>query len=291
MPAIYVTTFPVRHYECDAYGHVNNANYLRYMQEAAFGASAAVGYGAQRYEAEGLIWLAYETDVDYLLPLRYGDTVEIKTWVADWRRVRSLRMYEFRRAGSDELIARAQTDWVLLDAKTQYPTTIKPEIIAAYSAGDSIEPAPARKRFAPAPPPPPGMFTHRRTVEWRDIDMAQHVNNAVYLNYLEECTILAAEAHRWPVTRSNAEGFAIIARQHHIEYKLPAMMHDELHVSTWASEAKNFSAMRHYTITRPADGKLLVQASTQWVFVDLANSRLVRVPKAFLDDFAPNIVS
>ncbi len=36
--------FRVRSYECDGYGHVNHANYLRYMQEAAFDASAAAGY-------------------------------------------------------------------------------------------------------------------------------------------------------------------------------------------------------------------------------------------------------
>ena len=41
---IHERAFRVRQYECDPYGHVNHANYLRYMQEAAFDASAAVGY-------------------------------------------------------------------------------------------------------------------------------------------------------------------------------------------------------------------------------------------------------
>ena len=49
--------FRVRHYECDAYGHVNHAHYLRYMQETAFDASAAVGYDVARYEAIGRQWL------------------------------------------------------------------------------------------------------------------------------------------------------------------------------------------------------------------------------------------
>ena len=51
MPMTHVRTLRVRHYECDPYGHVNQANYLRYMQEAAFGASAAAGYDLARYEA------------------------------------------------------------------------------------------------------------------------------------------------------------------------------------------------------------------------------------------------
>jgi acyl-CoA thioester hydrolase len=290
MPPTHTATFRVRHYECDAYGHVNNANYLRYMQEAAFDASEAVGWGFARYEAAGYQWLAYETDIEYLQPLRYGDLLEIKTWVADWRRVRSLRMYEMRKIGESELVARGQTDWVFLDAKTGYPIAITPEIVAAYSDGEVVEQAPPRKRATPAPPPPPGVFTHRRRVEWRDIDTAQHVNNAAYLNYLEECTILAGEAHGWPVTRSRGEGFAIIARQHHIEYKQPATLGDEIEVATWASDVKNFSATRHYTITRASDGKLLVTANTQWVWVDLATNRLMRIPAHFLADFAANVV-
>ncbi|MCA9907263.1 MAG: acyl-CoA thioesterase, partial [Anaerolineae bacterium] len=78
---IHTSTFTVRHYECDAYGHVNNANYLRYMEHAAIEASAAVGYDEARYLAMGTLWLIYETDIDYLLPLRAGDVVELQTWV------------------------------------------------------------------------------------------------------------------------------------------------------------------------------------------------------------------
>ena len=61
MPLTHVRTFRVRHYECDALGHVNYANYLRYMQEAAFDASAAAGYDLDRYKAMGCHWLVRET--------------------------------------------------------------------------------------------------------------------------------------------------------------------------------------------------------------------------------------
>ena len=44
MPAEHRELFHVRYYECDPFGHMNNANHLRWMQEAAFAASAAVGY-------------------------------------------------------------------------------------------------------------------------------------------------------------------------------------------------------------------------------------------------------
>ena len=43
MPLKHERLFRVRFYECDAYGHLNNSNYVRYMQETAFDASAAAG--------------------------------------------------------------------------------------------------------------------------------------------------------------------------------------------------------------------------------------------------------
>src|SRR5512136_1822332 len=132
MPAIHHETFRVRYYECDAYGHLNNINYLRWMQEAAFGASAAVGYDLARYEEIGHSWLIRETDVEYLAPLKYGDEVEIKTWVMDWRRFHSRRAYEFTNTRTGQLAARAVTDWVYVNSKTLRPAATPEEMLLAF---------------------------------------------------------------------------------------------------------------------------------------------------------------
>ena len=72
MPAaVHTATFRVRHYECDAYGHLNNANYARYMQEAAFDASAAVGYGKDRYgSGQGKAGKLVPEGVEGMVPLK-----------------------------------------------------------------------------------------------------------------------------------------------------------------------------------------------------------------------------
>lgn len=90
MPLTHIEKFKVRYTECDQYGHVNNVNYLRYMQEAAFDASAAAGYAFKRYDELGQYWLVRETEIEYLKPLTYGDEFELKTWVVDFRRVRPI---------------------------------------------------------------------------------------------------------------------------------------------------------------------------------------------------------
>jgi acyl-CoA thioester hydrolase len=291
MPAIYEETFKVRFYECDAYGHVNHANYLRFMQEAAFGASADVGFSVERYFEMSRFWLVRHTDITYLRPLSHGDLVTVKTWVADFRRVRSQRMYELRLAESGELVAEANTDWVFLDSTTQRPVSVTEEMIAAYLPDGPPAEAPDREPFPQAPPPPPSVFNMARKVQWRDIDQAQHVNNATYMAYLEDCGVAVAAAHGWSMSRMMEEGFGIVARRYRIEYRQAALLGDELEIATWLSDAKRATAVRHYTIRRISDGELLARAHVLWVWIDLASGRPIRIPDGFLADFEPNIVS
>lgn len=290
MPLTHECTLRVRFYECDAYGHVNNANYVRYMQEAAFDASAAVGYPYERYNEIRRLWLIRETDVEYLSPLRYGDRVTVRTWVHDFRRSRSRRMYELRRAGSDEMVARGCTDWVFIDSESGRPTRIPAEMVKAFMPEGAPESTPPHEHFPDPPPPPPAVFTLRRRVEWRDIDMAQHVNNAVYLAYIDDCGMQVAAAYGWPVARMREVGFAIVARWHHIEYKVPALVDDEIEIATYVYNMRNATATRAYHITRPSDGAMLLLAQTHYVWVDIKTGSPIRIPEQFISDFEPNIV-
>ncbi len=290
MTVIHHEPFRVRFYECDAYGHLNNVNYLRWMQEAAFGASAAVGYDSSRYDEIGHLWLVRESDVEYLTPLVYGDEVTIKTWVSDFRRSHSLRQYEFTNQRTGQLAARASTDWVYVNAQTLRPAAIPPEMQHAFFP-ELPATEPRRERFPTPPPPPPGVFSLRRRVEWRDIDRMWHVNNAMYLSYIEDAGVHVAEAHGWPMKRMADEGFALFARQHRIEYRVPAVLGDEIEISTWISDVQRSTVFRHYAIRRASDGVLLARVRTQWVWVDVKSGRPIRVPEVFIADFADNLTS
>ena len=291
MPLIHERAFRVRHYECDAYGHVNHANYLRYMQEAALDASAAAGYNLDWYENHGRQWLIRETAISYLKPLMYGDTVIVKTWVQDFHRVRSRRAYELRHERDGAIVARASTDWVYLDTAAMRPVSVPDEMIGGFFPEGLPATRSRREPFAAPPPPPPGVFTMTRRVEWHDLDTAQHVNNANFMAYLEECSVRVSAAFGWPMARMTAEGFGVVARDYHIEYKQPAVLDDELVIATWVSDVKRSTATRHYTIARADDGALLVRANVQWVWIDLATGRPLRIPDVFTADFAPNIVA
>jgi acyl-CoA thioester hydrolase len=291
MPLTHTSTFRVRYYECDAYGHLNNTNYLRYMQEAAFDASAAAGYDMERYQAMGRLWLVRQSEIEYLLPVFHNQTVEVRTWVADIRRATSRRRYEFRLAGSGELVAKAHSDWVYLDSTTYRPASVPPEIVAAFFPEGYLPSDQTRQPFPASPPPPPGVFTTRRIVRWHDIDTLRQVNNPVYLEYISDCGMQVIAAHNWPVQRMIAEGLAILIRKHQIQYLQPAALDDELEIATWASDVRRSTAWRHYTIRRVPDGASIARVKSLGVWVDLAKGVPVRIPAQFLADFAANITA
>jgi len=289
MPLTHTRTFRVRYYECDAYGHLYSTNYLRYMQETAFDASAAAGYDMKRYDEIQHHWLIRESQVEYLQPIRYDQHVAVTTWIADFRRVTSMRAYEFRLVETGELVARAFTDWVFLDTRRKRPTSIPNALVEAFYPEGAPGEFPPRQPFPVSPAPPPGVYRMQRKVSWQDIDALQHVNNAVYLDYVNECGLQVCTAHGWPWQRMVEEGFAVYLRQARLQYLQPAVLGDELEISTWVSEVRRASSARHYTFQRAGDGALLAQAYMRSAWVDLQTGLPIRIPQHMLADFAHNI--
>jgi acyl-CoA thioester hydrolase len=66
--------------------------------------------------------------IEYLAPAFAGDAITVLTWVADFRKVRSLRRYKFVRAEDQRVLAQGETDWVLVDASSGRPRGIPDEI-------------------------------------------------------------------------------------------------------------------------------------------------------------------
>lgn len=290
MPLTHQRTFRVRRYECDIYGQMHPANYLRYMQEAAIDASAAAGYDDARYQEMQRQWFVRDTRIEYHRPLRDGDLVGLRTWVADFQRVRSRRAYTFHLASSDEAVAEAITDWVFLDSTSGRPAAIPPELAADFYPEGLPASFPPRSRYPPTPPPPPHVFRHRRQVEWQDLDVAEHVNNAVYLAYIEDCAVQAIAACGWPHARMQAEGFVLRPRVHWIEYQQPAILHDELELTTWVSSVTDHAGLRHFVVRRPNDASAVVRARTSWECADLATGETLGVPARLRSDLAATTV-
>jgi acyl-CoA thioester hydrolase len=141
MPSIYRRTFVVDHDAIDQNGHVNNVVYVQWMQDVAVAHSNATGCTAMTQEL-GAIWVARSHKIEYLSPAFAGDEIEAQTWVADFRRIRSLRRYRFVRVADQQTLAQGETDWVFMDAQTRRPRSIPEEVSGVFDVlGDDEQPS------------------------------------------------------------------------------------------------------------------------------------------------------
>jgi acyl-CoA thioester hydrolase len=288
MPAVHTEVFKVRHYECDAYGHVNNAVYLRYMQEAGIGAAAALGQGRDRLNAIQRTWLPRFTEIEYLYPLTAGEIIGVKTWVSGFRRVISRRMYEFKSQSDERVVARGYTDWVFLDRNSLRPVTIPMEVKTAFIPEILDRSMSPRYQFPEPPPPPNGVFRVLRRAEWQDIDMMQHLNNAAYLDYAMDAGVQLTSAYGWPMSYWMEEGIAFVARKNSIEYLKPAYLDDELEIATWLFNIRPATVTRHFDIRKVRGDVLLARVQTLWVMLNLSSGRPMRIPQSMMEILAPN---
>ncbi|WP_375512350.1 acyl-CoA thioesterase [uncultured Nostoc sp.] len=118
------TLLRVRHYEMDALGHVNNAVYQNYLEQAAIEHSEYLGLTLDVYRQAGGIFVMRRVEIDYLRPAVAGDTLEVTTWLKEMRGTRALRCYEIRKQNQDNLLVTAEALWVWVDAQTMRPRPI-----------------------------------------------------------------------------------------------------------------------------------------------------------------------
>jgi len=127
MTAIYHHEVQVTPEMVDRNGHVNNVAYIQWMQDAAVAHARSSGCTAAT-SALDATWVARMHHIEYLRPAFAGDSITVLTWVANFRKVRSLRKYCMVRASDRAVVAEAETDWVLVDAATGRPRPISQEI-------------------------------------------------------------------------------------------------------------------------------------------------------------------
>lgn len=130
-PNRFAWTFTVGRESIDVNGHVNNVEYVRWMQEVAIRHTQHLGADV-RAAAAGLTWVVRSHHIEYRLPLFEDDEVEVRTWVDSVERVSSVRRYEIRRTKDDQLVASGETNWVCLNRETGRPMAIPERLMAMY---------------------------------------------------------------------------------------------------------------------------------------------------------------
>ena len=131
----YTKSFTIPENSIDENGHVNNVVYVQWMQDIAVEHYASIG--GIRAQGPDATWVVREHKIEYLLPAFLGEEIEIRTWVENIRKVRSLRKYEFVRKADGKVLVKGETDWVFVDTRTGSPRAIPSGVSNVFVAGSN----------------------------------------------------------------------------------------------------------------------------------------------------------
>src|SRR6186997_1815105 len=116
-----------------------------------------------------------------------------------------------------------------------------------------------------------------------DIDEQSHVNNTVYLRWVQD----VATAHWRAIANPEAQGTTgWVVLRHEIDYKTPATLGDEIVLRTWVGKATRLTFERFTEIRRKSESKLLASARTLWCPVNPKTGRPVRVSEEVRSRFS-----
>lgn len=152
------------------------------LQRAALHHSESVGLGSRRMLADGAVWILNRMRVEILRMPKYGQAVTVRTWhkgAAGFRAGRDFLVF----CGQEKMAA-ATSQWLLYDLNRKRIAKIPETVIDPYTAeqeevfdAGAIDFA-VDKTFDPD-------VTMTITTREGDFDPNGHVNNTVYLDYLD----------------------------------------------------------------------------------------------------------
>ena len=126
------------------------------------------------------------------------------------------------------------------------------------------------------------MFELPITVQPADIDDLGHVNNVVYLRWIQD----VAKSHWQTVAAADdVARLGWVVTRHELDYRAAAFLGDVLVARTWIGETAPLTCERFVEIRRLRDDRLLVQARSIWVPVDRASGRPKRIGPEVLAPF------
>jgi len=129
--SVYSKTITIPQSAIDENGHVNNVAYVQWMQDIAVEHYSSIG--GVEVQGSDVTWVVREHKIEYLFPAFAREEIEIRTWVENIRRVRSLRKYEFVRKSDGKMLVKGETDWVFVDVKTGAPRAVPDEVVKIFS--------------------------------------------------------------------------------------------------------------------------------------------------------------
>lgn len=235
----YLAGYRVRFDEAGADGLARTGTLLRYAQDIAWRHSEALGFDRTWYSERDRWWVVRSAEVTIVEPVPMGTTLRLATAVIGHRKIWARRRGEFRMPDGT-VTAIAMVDWVLLDDRgriLRIPDDFGTAFPNMALTDDIIRVA--------LPPAPDDGVTLDMIVRPHDLDPMAHVNNATYVDWIEEVVVAAGGA---AITTTTPRRIAL-------EYAASAELGDRLRATAWP-DGEGWSVR----LTREADGLDIARA-------------------------------
>ena len=118
-------------------------------------------------------------------------------------------------------------------------------------------------------------YTTTITAGPEDIDILGHVNNAVWVKWIQDVAVAHWHAIAAP---EHHDAYIWVITRHEIDYRGNVSAGETVTAETWVDEPPRGARFNRYMKFTGADGKVRVEAKTTWAILDRATGRLVRVP-------------
>ena len=207
----------VRSYEVARNGQVRVSNILRLMEYLATEASDAASFSHAWYVQTGTAWVVRDMHLLLGAPATIGDELHMTTWLSENRKVQAYREYSIAHRTSGALVARARARWAYVDIASGRPLRIPDDMLNRFSI------CPLTMRLRHLPTSQTQMATHAEVIAAREYetDSQLHINNAVYLDWLQES-----------LHNSGTTATEFRPRYYVIEYLRPVFAGDTVHITT-----------------------------------------------------------
>ncbi len=119
LPSPFTIDIEVEEGAIDAYGHANNAEYLRWIERISWSHSQQLGLDIHDYRRHDRAMAVHRHELDYLAPARAGDSLKLATWiVANDGRLTLTRRFQLVRESDAKTLLRARTRFACIELST-----------------------------------------------------------------------------------------------------------------------------------------------------------------------------
>jgi len=121
------------------------------------------------------------------------------------------------------------------------------------------------------------VFTYQHVVTKNEIDTLNHVNNVVYVQWIQDIST----KHWKDLTKNSSDlNFVWVVTRHEIDYKGQALLGDTITFKTWVGETKGVTSVRHVEILKGTD--IIVKATTVWCMLHAETLKPARITESVL---------